>query len=125
MDENEKFVRSVWEHMIYRDSALSVPCGPHYVILSSRENGWGKVFGGFYRRTKKEAWSAAADFTRQRLEEVRQVRYEISLLKLIHVQGGWGEIDGEADKAAILRTVSRLESVFIEKTHGMKEGSWK
>jgi hypothetical protein len=74
---NEQFVREHWSEPWLADSHD----GKHYGIVlataslavwSKDRSGWAE-FG-----TPEQAWSAAAAFTRERLEQIRQVEEEIT-----------------------------------------------
>jgi hypothetical protein len=118
---DQEYVKEYWESVRYADTAISVLAGPHYVILPDYP---AKRQFAAYRHTAEEAWSAAAEYTRNRLEEIRKIKYEISLLELIHAQGDrseWHPMDHEDDQDALLRTVSRLEAILADLKRGMKE----
>lgn len=67
MDENEQYVRSVWGLVHQCDGSYR-----HYsrgtVLVQTTHGQW----------IDFPTWSHAADFTRQRLEEVRQLQEEIA-----------------------------------------------
>lgn len=124
MDENEQFVRSVWDGVNW--GASNYEGSEFGVVIYDDSQGT-----GFRCKTQSEAWQAAADFTRERLEEVRQLQEEIELL------GGDLEVElpsplsGEIrtifdrESAIYERVISRLQAILADKTRGMKEGSWK
>lgn len=110
MDENEQFVRSAWEQ------DARIPCDQNVSIVLA-DPYWQRAFGD---ETDKRHWQLAADFTRQRLEEVHQLQREIDLLNLLT---GHDELDSE-DVSQLMRTIVRLQAILAEKKQGMKEGSW-
>jgi hypothetical protein len=86
---NEQFVREHWSEPWLADSHD----GKHYGIVlataslavwSKDRSGWAE-FG-----TPEQAWSAAAAFTRERLEQIRQVEQEV------------GKVDYEQNEAFML-----------------------
>jgi len=78
--------------------------------------GWGFTKASIpdnWARSKAEAWSAAAEFTRDRLEQIRQVREEIAMLagKLLLE---------DKDMAAMRRVLDRENAELAKLTAGMK-----
>ena len=110
MSAAEQKVRAVWERVFVCDGSYrSYPSG---TILFNWAN---------HRFYDFPSWDAALAFTEARLEEIRQLRYEISLQKLLlRVKGEWGLMDGDADRAAVARTITRLESILADLTAGMR-----
>jgi hypothetical protein len=96
----EQFVREHWEQVTYSDTAVGVLAGPHYVIIGGYPNGPQKFAA--YRHTPEEAWSAAAEFTRERLEQIRQVEQEV------------GKVDYEQNEAFMLIRDVPPKSVHLE-----------
>jgi hypothetical protein len=66
-----------------------------------------------------EAWSAAAEYTRNRLEEIRQVDGEIILLRgMIALLASE---QGDLTAPIYARTIARLEAILADLKRGMKE----
>jgi hypothetical protein len=70
---DEQFVREQWESVNWGASNLSRT--QYVVIVYDDKDGI-----AFASKTQAEAWSAAAEFTRERLEQIRQVEEEITCL---------------------------------------------
>ena len=116
MSDNERFVRAAWILVVVCDgSYLGYPRGT--VLVQDVIRHWFDF----------DSWSAAAEFTRKRQQEIADVKYEISLQRLIlssHESQEWhNPQDWEIDKAALQRTIARLQSAMTELTRGWKEES--
>jgi len=96
---DEEYVRSRWKKAYQYQSLSGVPFiqfGPHALAT----------------------WSAAAEFTRQREEEIRQLLEEIAQAKR------WIDLDLRKsihNMDASYRILARLESALAELLKGMKE----
>lgn len=67
---------------------------------------------------KAKAWAAAADFTRDRQEQIRQVREEINLLLSMVIL--LTTEPGDLTAPIYERTIARLESILTDMRKGMK-----
>lgn len=109
MEANEQYVRSKWERVVqgttddYRGD-FDVRLGDNEPIVAT---------------LRKKAWQAAADFTRQRIEEIQHVKEEIEFLCVADYSDQYGE-HPPVSEAAQKRTISRLEVVLADLTKGMK-----
>jgi hypothetical protein len=105
--DDEEFVRAHWEEPTYFRPA-------HVINVSSGYTQDSVVSG----ESEDAAWSAAAEFTRERLEQIRQIKQEMSLLGgmvvLLSVEPG--------DETAPIyqRTIARLEAALADLKRGMK-----
>jgi hypothetical protein len=107
---DEEFVRSVWRkvHVTKQRNHR-----PYWVHSTTTYLGNGP-FG-----TESEMWSAAAAFTRERLESVRQVEEEIEWIQdCIDMSGIVHPERGIPEQRRIL---ARLESIRADLKRGMKE----
>jgi|SRR5690242_9416995 len=70
--------------------------------------------GGCNLSSRKAAWKAAAEFTRQRLEEIRQVEQEIGITRILSLSliGG--------DRSLLEGVIARLEAALSDLRKGMK-----
>lgn len=117
---DEEVVRAAWERTDLYDNRLCtwgdtmffVSIFPHNLPLSL---------------TPDEAWAAAAEFTRDRQEEIRQLREEIK--ELDEWNGTWDEYlsSGYPIRPGTIigmirgfRTSARLEAVLTDLKKGMK-----
>jgi len=100
---SEQLVRSVWINPLVICNAG----GAFYVWLPC------EYFTPIFD-TKAEAWHAAAEFTRNRQEQVRQVEEEIALQRSF-------EPAVSLSRATLDRTLRRLEAIRADLTPGMKE----
>lgn len=116
---DEEYVRGVWEHPWVYEGKRKLDLKIQYPVH----------FEGATKDGMGPLWSAAAAFTRERLEEVRELRYGLSLLKLLHSnylntpKEEQNPHDHVADQNAIGRTIARLESTLADKLTGMKAGA--
>jgi hypothetical protein len=81
VDANEQFVRKKWESVREQEqrSHKEAPKDWHgFVLALIDEYGHEELLAS---GNHKDRWDAAAEFTRQRLEEIRRVDAEISWLK--------------------------------------------
>jgi hypothetical protein len=109
---DEEYVRGVWEEANAGDDAAGVLAGPYWVCIYDRKR-W------FYGHTEADAWSAAAEFTRNRLEQIKQVEEEIRLLQSMVILLRSEPMDATAP--VYRRTIARLEAALAELRKGMKE----
>jgi hypothetical protein len=122
---DREFVESVWDNVIGIYNY-----GGHTTYVSVARTGW--VFMG---GSEQEAWSAAAEFTRNRLEEIRQLDDEIGMIEcriafslgeVAHVLAG-EQRNPESIAIGVKwgtrwsRILSRLEAIRADLTRGMKE----
>lgn len=111
MDANEDYVRSVWRNV--REYADRTSCA---VVILTGSDAEDVHSSDFERTTKESAWSAAAQFTRDRLEQVRQVREEIEVVRRRkHEDGKYPAI-----AAVWSRILARLEAELTRLTAGMR-----
>ena len=105
MDDNEKYVRDHWD-LVHRcdGSYRSYPRG---TVLVQDVNGHWSDF---------DSWENAAQFTRDRLEEIRQVEDEITWIE----DDVWAYSERWDMGKAYERIVSRLQSVLEDSKRGMK-----
>jgi len=72
-----------------------------------------------------EAWSAARAFTEKRLEQIRLLKYELSLQRLCLANYDSTPIDQrnphdhDDDRNAVARTIARLDSILADLQRGM------
>lgn len=105
MDNNREFVESVWDDVA--DMAIEKS---YHVYFDDHASP--KASG----ETEAEAWQAAADFTRARLAEIKDVEEEIAALGNLHA----ADEKYEPLFAAFKRTLTRLQGILAEKKRGMK-----
>ena len=122
MSKDEEFVRSVWK------TVTESEYDPHegYTIPQTRVD-----FGHHHYTEIKaaDAWSAAAEFTRERLEQIRKVEEEIAYLtpqrdsmrkrnscEAIEAQPAWFQAWDILD-----RILAREQAALAELKRGMKE----
>jgi hypothetical protein len=102
---DEQFVREQWESVNWGASNLSRT--QYGVIVYDDKDGI-----AFASKTQAEAWSAAAAFTRERLEQIRQVEEEIETLQSLQVP--------LHKIAPLLRCGNRAEKALADLKRGMK-----
>ena len=119
MGADEKFVREHWD-LVHRcdGSYRGYPCN---TVLVQDMNGHWFDF---------DSWSAAAEFTRNRLEEIRQVDEEIRLLKGYNKsnkscsENSFSELRSREQHTTsfitVGRTIVRLQAALAELKRGMK-----
>jgi hypothetical protein len=116
MDANEKYVRETWEKSAgFRidgpsTGMIEVACG-RFIFNSGQ-------FGNM-----EDFWKGAAEFTRERLEQIRQVEEEIALVtheyKRATVCGV--SMGGATGKALVWqRVIAREQAALAELRRGMK-----
>ncbi len=106
---NEEYVRSKWEKV--KDRETFVAGHGHVVTLPVI---WKDSMSAGYFRSKEIAWAAAAEFTREREEQIRHVEEEIALLE------GWKHLV-EVKNPAALRILGREQAALAELKRGMKQ----
>jgi hypothetical protein len=100
MDANERLVRDTWERVLVCDGSYR-----HYAKGTILINWANHCFYEF------NEWSAAAEFTRARLEQIRQVEEEIE----------WLDDCAEFDKNATwVRIEAREQAALTELKKGLK-----
>lgn len=119
---DEEYVRAVWDYAFC--------CGIEGSRFVSINRDLWKVPGNW--KTDAEAWHAAAEFTRDRIEEVRMLEREIGFLKkCANWYGEQGALSlrmglrdsagGEArEQCTSLRTLMRLDALLAEAKKGMR-----
>lgn len=116
MTKNERLVRETWERVhvcdgSYRSYDGSYRSYDHGTVLINYANHCFYDFPDF---------DAAADFTRTRIEEVRQLKEEMRLLEsmIILLRAEPGDTTAPIYK----RTLTRLTTELAKLTQGMKGG---
>jgi hypothetical protein len=122
----EEFVRGVWEWVIVRkrDDRLEWEWFGSLTFQA----------GPLLRDTEAEAWSAAAAYTRERLEQVRQVTREIEVcgrwshtytmrVTDSYLPNKYNIVGPVRDFIACTRICARLEAELASLTAGMKAGA--
>jgi hypothetical protein len=112
MDANEKYVRENWQNV--KESEYD----PHegYTIPQTRVD-----FGSHHYTEIKtsDAWKLAAEFTRERREQIRQVEEEIRLLQSMVILLSTER--GDETAPVYKRTIARLGVALAELKRGLKE----
>ena len=137
MDENEEYVRAMWENAKLDDHTECCGClgcvdedGLYRVITETRYFPWAK--------TPATAWSAAREYTDTRKEEIRQLRRQIEWCQaglsdwFYPIYWHWNEDEQEEESVIRIRAsnarddvtgrlvVARLESALAELCRGWK-----
>jgi hypothetical protein len=114
MTEDEKFVREHWESVREHDqrSLREAPKDWHGFVLVTKGHGEEMIASG----NQAERWAAAAKFTLQRLEEIRQVEEEIAEITELAEQGS-------TRPGARLRILARRQAALSDLRKGMKEST--
>lgn len=112
MDEitNRELVERHWEHTHVCDGSYrSLPSGTVLIMCGTSHHGF-------------DDWSAAAAFTRERLEEIRQLEREIEVVEGARdVCGMWkGTTAYVRQHCTWSRILSRLQSALAELKKGMR-----
>lgn len=127
MSSDEEFVRAHWEQPELTDHTICCAedesDAPYRVQIGLIVCKWAASPEG--------AWSAAAAYTRERLEEVRQLRREVDYMRRewqtvsvwvdVDMTDGNSDVDGVRDLHVCSRILSRLESILADKLRGMRE----
>ena len=126
MSTDEELVRSAWERCRVR---FSEPHEGYAQGVYVAEVPMWKTS----HKVESEAWSAAAEFTRERLEQVRQVEQEIELLRpsvgsdcewVAWIENGWGLPEFQAGNirnyVGWARILAREQATVAELKRGMK-----
>ena len=124
MGADEKFVREHWAYVrswvrdldSYGTDQFNVA-----LFLNAKDAKWcDNPFQGWQEDYGKEkaVWASAAEFTRNRLEEIRQVEEEMMLLRsmVILLDSEPGDLTAPIYK----RTLARLQAALAELKRGMK-----
>jgi hypothetical protein len=112
---DEKFVREHWVGQDPIEVLVVDDPMPEFCSASVRIRGFGPCF---YRSTQEEAWSAAAEYTRNRIEEIREVEEEMMLLRSMVIL--LDSEPGDLTAPIYRRTITRLQSALVELKRGMK-----
>jgi hypothetical protein len=107
---DEEFVRQHWEGARCRKEERFHPWNGFEIVVSDR------YCALAVRGSEAEAWSAAAEFTRKRQEQIRQVEEEIRFVESFSCVA-----TNMADEAARLRTRDRLKAALADLKRGMKD----
>lgn len=134
MTSDEEKVRAVWANVRIHEQGCvkEAPNQWHGFVMVDIGNGIGHgrevmIASG----TRAKRWAAAAAFTDERLEEIRQLREEIAWIKQASYAGddsfsqSWGYDARENCTRTIRhcrasRTLDRLEAILAEKTAGIR-----
>jgi len=125
MTEDEKFVRDHWEWVLVGEAQPYAGYKEHEFVWQLPGH---KCYEGY--ESKEKVWSAAAEFTRERLEQIRQVEEEFTVLD-IDQGNNWRDACKIPDFSMLrgfaftqyvrrARTMSRLESILADLKRGMK-----
>lgn len=108
MDENERYVRSRWKAMgnLWWDREYD----ENWISASDDKGQPIRIFRG--RSTDAEAWSAAAAFTREREEQIRQAREDLSTISSVFTFGGDDEFDASL-KRIYAREQAHLAALLV------------
>ena len=129
MGADEKFVREHWVGQDPIEVLVIDDPMPEFCSASVRIRGFGPCF---YRSTQEEAWAAASEFTRNRLEEIRQLECDIDRIEYYFWSASnWQEnlddleeqgqvVDAVRQQCADVRIVARLQAALAELKRGMK-----
>ena len=109
MGADEKFVREHWVGQDPIEVLVVDDPMPEFCSASVRIRGFGPCF---YRSTLEEAWASAAEYTRNRLEEIRQVEEEIALVD--------EQMKSGVDWSRWNRIEMRLHAALADLKRGMK-----
>ena len=94
----------------------------NWIVVDIEDSGVGYNLSSVHQRarffTKKEALLAAADFTISRIEEIRQVKEEIALLRGLVIL--LNEEPGDLSTPAWLRVITREQSALAELSRGIR-----
>lgn len=106
---NEEYVRANWKRA---EICSSGPSRPRFCVSLGGHGFTRANVPANWASSKSAAWSAAAEFTRDRLEQIAEIEEEISVLQSLHV--GLDKI------AALIRCGRRAESALTDLRRGMK-----
>jgi hypothetical protein len=141
MGADEKFVREHWAHVRSWVRDLdSYGTDQFNVALYFDEKDAEHHSGDYFQRWQEdndckgfnEVWSSAAEFTRSRLEEIRQVEREIDRIEnYFWSASNWQEnlddleeqgqvVDAVRQQCADVRIVARLQAALAELKRGMR-----
>lgn len=113
---DEEYVRSKWERVRYIEEGLT-PDGPCYVVISGDNHVTaGDTLFMKHGSTRESVFYAARSFTERRLEEIRQVGEEVSLLS------GWRFIaeSNPASLRILARTLARTQQHLDTLKRGLR-----
>ena len=113
MGADEKFVREHWVGQDPIEALVIDDPMPEFCSASVRIRGFGPCF---YRSTLEEAWASAAEYTRNRLEEIRQVLRDIQFIQEYLDQS----CDSSWRPIAAQSILARLQAALAELKKGMK-----
>ena len=128
MTEDEKFVRDHWEVHVSWGRTFPGHSTPTFHLKLPVI--WHDGLNVMFAQSAEKAWSAAAEFTRERLEQIRQIEEEYVVLGANQIRA-WREAGLCSDWSEgrtfffvewvrIARTMSRLESILAGLKRGMK-----
>lgn len=109
MDENGEYVRANWEwaHYLPNFRCVVISDGNQATDPSTRFDG-------------PEAWAAAAEFTRERLEQIRQLEEDCAMGRRLLSEAA--EFDENSrDSCIFSRILARLESALADLKRGMRD----
>lgn len=98
MDANEEMVRAAWKEVHPSNMFIFV--------------------GSYVEGQAVTSWAAAAEFTRERLEQIEISRWCVSVL-----ENHLAELDGDSRKAAYIAILDRERAELAKLTAGMKAGA--
>jgi len=119
---DEEYVRSRWEQVSVTDWYAGQPCSVE--AWSVQLYRWTSRIGN--TATDAKMWANALEFTRECERKIAELKWEISLQKLLLSnadalpQEERNPHDHDADRDAIARTVGRLEEIMTNLQLGMK-----
>jgi hypothetical protein len=116
MEQDEQFVREMWVDCCVEDH--STCCGPFEPIRVRMTDSMSR-----WAATAEQAWSAAAEFTRERLEQIRQVEEEVSVITHEYKKATvCGVFMGAATGKALIwqRVLAREHAALTELKKGMR-----
>ena len=138
MGADEKFVRASWEHVRSWVRDLDSYGTDQFNVSLHYDEDAAKYGGDYFQRWQEDdtrkghnaVWSSAAEFTRSRLEEIRQVEEEIRLLEGYNKsnkscsENSFAELRSREQHATsfitVRRTIVRLHAALAELKRGMR-----
>lgn len=108
MADDEEFVREHWEHV---DTHKADEHSEPWIFFTSNA-----LYMAFRAENRAELFAKGADFTRKRLDQIRQVEQEIMWVK---GNGHMGECEFDCCKTRN-RIIAREQAVLAELKRGMK-----
>ena len=140
MGADEKFVRASWEHVRSWVRDLDSYGTDQFNVSLHYDEDAAKYGGDYFQRWQEDdtrkghnaVWSSAAEFTRSRLEEIRQGEREIDRIEnYFWSASNWQEnlddleeqgqvVDAVRQQCADVRIVARLQAALAELKRGMR-----